>query len=167
MYLLLQHFYISELTERRAQNQHRPIAMLLHFWLSVYRCSPVSGPHSRTLRSQFKWPPYSSVLGPETHGSLRSLVGVYSHVKNRSLCFCELCALLCMFVVVSVYSHCKVRVRHIWFSGSDKRFVSNCEVGSPPGCLRNPLSFKDPAQTSDWRTFCWAGFRHKPDLSGL
>lgn len=104
MYLLLQHSYISEPLERRAQNPHAPISMLLYFCLSVYRCSPVPGPRGHTLRSHFKWSPYSSVLRPETNGYSRSLVSVCGHEKNVSLCFCELCAWLCALVLVIVQS---------------------------------------------------------------
>lgn len=89
----------------KAQNLHCPISMLLCFCISVYCCSPISGPHGRTSWSQFKWSSYSSVLRPKTNGCSRSLVSVYSHEKkNVSLRFWELCALLCMLVLVSVQS---------------------------------------------------------------
>lgn len=116
MYLLLRRVFIGESLERRAQNQHRPIPTRLHFCISVYRCSPIPGPHGRTLWSQFK---FSSVLRSETNRCSRPLLSVFRHQKSVTLHVCELCALLCTLAA----GECRhwVCVRHVWFSGPGER----------------------------------------------
>lgn len=149
MYLLLQHSYISEPLERRAQNPHAPISMLLYFCLSVYRCSPVPGPRGHTLRSHFKWSPYSSVLRPETNGYSRSLVGVCGHEKNVSLCFLWAVCL----AVRACAGDCTVIAEYVWGSFGSQVEVKGssptvnsallqgvCAIGSLSRRLRRPLT---------------------------
>lgn len=142
--------------KRIAQGQHYQsyphIVTFLNFCLSY--CTTIPGPRGPSLWSHFKWSPYSTVLRSETiNGCSRSLLDAFSHKKNVSLLLWKLYALVCVLALLSVQSLPSMCEAHL--------------VLRPLSRWMAEISFREPVQTSDSHTSCWAGFQNKPGLLDL